>query len=151
MSSRSVLLAVFAAALALSSGVEAQESGPSITVSIDQARILKIEDAAATIVVGNPAIVDVAIHDSKTLILTGRSFGVTNIVVLDTAGEPVLDEMVAVNNVELSSVRVYRQAQRSTYSCSPNCEPSVTIGDAPSGFEAAIGQFAAREARARAD
>ncbi len=150
MPSRPLLLAgLVLALLAVPPRAFAETAAPTITVAMDHARVLKIEDAASTVIIGNPSIVDVSVHDSRTLILTGRSYGVTNLVVLGPSGDPVLDETVAVNAVEISSVRVYRQAERSTYSCSPNCEPTVTIGDASGGFDAAIGQFGAREGRAR--
>lgn len=149
MSPRHLLLAILAL-LAAPGPAHAEASGPGIMVSVDQARVLRIEEAAETIIVGNPGIVDVAIHDASTLILTGRSFGVTNIVVLDAAGEAVIDERVTVNALETGSVRVFRQAQRTTYACSPNCQPTVTVGDAAFGFESAAGQFAARENLARA-
>jgi len=133
----------------LQTAATAQDSSDRITVSIDQARVLKVDDVAETIIIGNPSIVDVSIHDAQTLILTGRSYGVTNLVVLDAAGEAILDENVIVNSVETASVRVYRQAQRSTYSCSPSCEPTVTIGDTDASFGGAASQFGTRESLAR--
>lgn len=150
MSPRLFLFAALASAVpAAQSPAHAQAAGPGLTVSVDQARILRIEHAAETIIVGNPGIVDVAIHDASTLILTGRSFGVTNIVVLDAEGETVIDESVTVNALETASVRIYRQAQRTTYACSPNCQPTVTVGDAGFGFENAAAQFSTRESLAR--
>lgn len=128
---------------------QAQDASGRITVSIDQARVLKVDDVAETIIIGNPSIVDVSIHDAQTLILTGRSYGVTNLVVLDASGDAILDENVVVNSVETASVRVYRQAQRSTYSCSPSCEPTVTIGDTDMTFGGAASQFGTRESLAR--
>ena len=133
----------------LHNAAQAQGSSERITVSIDQARVLKVDAVAETIIIGNPAIVDVAIHDAQTLILTGRSYGVTNLVVLAAAGDAILDENVVVNSVETASVRVYRQAQRSTYSCSPSCEPTVTIGDTDASFGGAASQFGTRESLAR--
>ncbi|MBB3998435.1 pilus assembly protein N-terminal domain-containing protein [Aureimonas pseudogalii] len=114
-------------------------------VAVDHARILKIPSPAATVIIGNPSIVDVAIHDSETLVLTGRSYGVTNVVVIGTGGEVVFDDSVTVTTAEDHSVRVYRQASRSTYSCSPQCEPKVTIGDNQDDFGLAARQFKIRE------
>ncbi|WP_185984696.1 pilus assembly protein N-terminal domain-containing protein [Aureimonas mangrovi] len=140
------------AALLLTASVQANPAfaqDAALSVSIDHAKVLKIDRAAETIIVGNPSIVDVTVHDAHTLVLTGRSYGVTNLVVLDAQGDAVIDEAVSVGSVETASVRVYRQAQRSTYSCSPHCEPTVTIGDSDSAFGAAAGQFGVRESLAR--
>jgi Flp pilus assembly secretin CpaC len=144
---RTAIAALLLATSAQAAPAFAQDA--ALSVSIDHARVLKIDRAAETIIVGNPSIVDVTVHDARTLVLTGRSYGVTNLVVLDAQGDAVIDESVAVGSVETASVRVYRQAQRSTYSCSPHCEPTVTIGDDSFAFEAAASQFGTREGLAR--
>jgi len=121
------------------------ETVGGLDVAVDHARILKIPRAAGTIIIGNPAIVDVTIHDAETLVLTGRSYGMTNVVVLDPGGEVVLDDDVTVTSREDRSVRIYRQAARSTFSCSPRCEPQVTVGDEEESFSRSLGQFKSRE------
>jgi Flp pilus assembly secretin CpaC len=121
----------------------------ALDVEVDHARILKIDRSAGPIVIGNPSIVDVTVHDSHTLVLTGRSYGVTNVVVLDAAGEALLDETVTVGTSELNSVRVYRQAARTTYSCHPGCVPTATVGDTRDSFETAVDQISGRETLAK--
>ncbi len=120
-----------------------------LDVAVDHARIVRIAEAAATIIIGNPAIVDASVHDARTIVLTGRSYGTTNVVVLNADGGVLLDESVTVSSVENHSVRVYRQAARTTYSCLPNCEPRVTIGDEPGAFASAVGQFNQHDAMAK--
>ncbi|MGY6710374.1 MAG: pilus assembly protein N-terminal domain-containing protein, partial [Rhizobiaceae bacterium] len=75
-----------------------------------------------TIIIGNPQIADASVQDSSTIILTGRGFGVTNLVVIDTDGMPLLDEQVIVSRGTANSVRVYRRADVQTLSCTPYCE-----------------------------
>lgn len=122
--------------------------GKVLEVAIDHAQVLKITRRAETIIIGNPSIVDVTVHDSSTLVLTGRSYGVTNLVVLDGEGEPIIDESVTVTSAEEGTVRVYRQAQRVTYACAPQCEPTVTIGDSGDNFQTAVAQYKARQSMA---
>jgi hypothetical protein len=55
-------------------------------------------------------------------VLTGRSFGTTNLVLLDAEGNAIVDERVLVSIDEGNTVRVYRQTSRSVLSCSPSCE-----------------------------
>ena len=95
-----------------------------IQVEMNQAKIVKLARPADTIVVGNPAIADAAVQDASTIILTGKGFGVTNLVVLDGDGNPIVDEQVTVVRQAASSVRVYRRADVQTLSCTPYCESS---------------------------
>jgi len=95
-----------------------------IEVTMNQAKIVKLARAADTIVVGNPAIADASVQDASTIVLTGKGFGVTNLVVLDRDGSPIIDEQVTVVRQNASSVRIYRRSQVQTLSCTPYCESS---------------------------
>jgi predicted aconitase len=57
-------------------------------------------------------------------VLTGKGFGVTNLVVLDQEGRPIVDEQITVVRQDASSVRIYRRAEIQTMSCTPYCESS---------------------------
>ena len=81
---------------------------------MNQAKIVKLARPADTIVVGNPAIADASVQDASTIVLTGKGFGVTNLVVLDVDGNPIVDEQVTVVRQTASSVRVYRRADIQT-------------------------------------
>ena len=132
--SRSYLIAG-AAIAALSVAPAHAQAG--IEVVMNQAKIVKLARAADTIVVGNPAIADAAVQDASTLVLTGKGFGVTNLVVLDQDGAPIIDEQVTVTRGSNSTVRIYRRSQVQTMSCSPYCESSYK-SDAEKASEAAM-------------
>lgn len=125
----------------------ATESG-MFEVSVDHARVIKIDKVAETIIIGNPSIVDVTVHDAETLVLTGRSYGITNLIVIGRDGEAIIDEEVSVRSFEKGSVRIFRQASRTTYACAPECEPTVTIGDNPYSFTSAAEQYDVRQGMA---
>ena len=110
--------ALFAAA------VPAAYADQGIEVTMNQAKILKLSRPADTIVVGNPEIADASVQDASTVVLTGRGFGVTNLVVLDEAGVPIIDEQVTVTRSTASTVRIYRRSSIQTLSCTPYCESS---------------------------
>lgn len=95
-----------------------------IEVTMNQAKIVKLSRAADTIVIGNPEIADASVQDASTIVLTGKGFGVTNLVVLDEAGAPIIDEQVIVARSTASTVRIYRRASVQTMSCTPYCEGS---------------------------
>lgn len=142
------VLAFASAALACLHAAAAAETEKRLEVAIDHARVLKIARRAETIIIGNPSVVDVTVHDSQTLVLTGRSYGITNLVVLDNDGKAILDESVLVTSNEDGTVRIFRQADRVTYACAPQCEPTVTIGDSDYSFSNAAGQFGTRQSMA---
>lgn len=95
-----------------------------IEVIMNQAKIVKLARPADTIVIGNPEIADASVQDAMTIVLTGKGFGVTNIVILDADGAPIVDEQIFVSRGTASSVRVYRRASVQTLSCTPYCEGS---------------------------
>jgi Flp pilus assembly secretin CpaC len=111
---------------------------PGIEVEMNQAKIVKLARPADTIVIGNPAIADASVQDASTIVLTGKGFGVTNLVVLGTDGNPIVDEQVTVVRQTASSVRIYRRAQVQTLSCTPYCEGAYK-SDAERASEAEMG------------
>ncbi len=142
--SKAVLFAIIAAMN--TTFVTSADAGEAVVVTIDRAKVLRISRPADTIIIGNPSIADATIQDQRTLVLTGRSFGVTNIVILDSDGEPIVDETIVVQGHETNTVRIYRRAVRETLACSPVCEPTLTIGDDSTSFQNAAGQIKERNA-----
>ncbi len=116
----------------------------AVIVTVDRAKLFRINKPAATVIIGNPAIADVTVEDERTLVLTGRSFGVTNLMILNEAGELIVDRTIVVRGHEANTVRIYRRSSRETYACAPVCEPTLTIGDNPTTFKAANSQIKAR-------
>ncbi|GAA4127979.1 pilus assembly protein N-terminal domain-containing protein [Aminobacter aganoensis] len=100
------------------------QAGSGIEVTMNQAKIVRLARPADTIVVGNSSIADASVQDASTLVLTGKGFGVTNLVVLDANGTPIVDEQVTVIRHDASSVRIYRRSEIQTLSCTPYCESS---------------------------
>ena len=93
-----------------------------IEVVMNKARIVKLARAADTIVIGNPEIADASVQDATTIVLTGKGFGVTNMVILDAQGQPIVDEDIIVKRGTENTLRIYRRADVQTLSCSPYCE-----------------------------
>ncbi len=122
-----------------------------VIVTVDQAKVFRISRPAATIIIGNPSIVDATIQDEQTLVLTGRSFGITNLIILDDQGDAVIDQSVVVRGSETGTVRIYRGGNnRETLACSPVCEATVTIGDNDSTFGNASSQITSKNALSQA-
>lgn len=128
------LLAGFMAlsALAAASFAKAEEADDYLKLSLDHARVLKLDRPVAKVIIGNDQIADATVADAKTIVLTGRNFGTTNLVLLDADGNAIVDERLLVALDEAKTVRVYRQTDRSVMSCAPNCE-SKTVGGSGAG------------------
>jgi Flp pilus assembly secretin CpaC len=113
------------------SAASAQED--MLRVYMDHARVLKLDRPVSKVIVGNSQVADATVADAKTIVLTGRAFGTTNIVLLDIDGNAILDERILVSIDEGNTVRVFRQTERSVLSCTPNCEQHSQQGGAASG------------------
>lgn len=134
-SHRSLALAAAALIAAFLAG-PADAAEEPISVTIDHAKVMRISRPADVVIIGNPAIADATIQDNQTLIITGRSFGTTNLIVLDAAGQPIADQMLIVGAGNSDVVTVYKRAERQTLSCTPDCSPTLTIGDNTAVFDA---------------
>ncbi len=130
--------------IAAAEAVQADEANPPVIVTVDRAKVFRVSRPAATVIIGNPAIADATVEDEQTLVLTGRSFGVTNLIILDAKGEPIVDQTLVVKGHETNTVRIYRRSQRETMACAPVCEPTLTIGDDSEAFNFASEQITAR-------
>lgn len=100
-----------------------------ISVMMNMARILRIPTAAATVIIGNPGVADVTIQDPLTLVLTGKSYGRTNLIALDQDGNPIADMVIAVTQGNEQLVTVYWGLARTSLDCAPDCQPVMMVGD----------------------
>jgi Flp pilus assembly secretin CpaC len=119
-------LRIWLAVLAIASGAFSQagaaEEQDLLRVFMNHARVLKLDRPVAKVIVGNAQVADATVADATTIVLTGRSFGTTNLVLLDADGNAIADERVLVSIDEGNTVRVFKQTERSVLSCTPNCE-----------------------------
>ena len=136
--------ALVVALIATGSAAAATASDP-IDVTIDFAKVVKLSNPAHTIVVGNPGIADASLGDEQTLVLTGKTAGTTNLIVLDEKGTEILNSMVRVSSDIRQLTTVFYGAQRQTFSCAPVCELVISVGDDPQTFTNATTQIQGRK------
>lgn len=125
----SALFALLLAGGSLAPSLSLAQSYPVIEVKVDRAKVMQVSRPAAMIIIGNPAIADATIKDTQTLIITGKQYGTTNLIVLDAEGEPIADELLNVTAATENSVTVYKGAARQTLNCAPDCQPVFRMGD----------------------
>lgn len=145
----SSLLAVLSLASLIGATSVLAADGAPISVKVNMARILRINSPAATVIIGNPGVADVTIQDPQTLVLTGKSYGQTNMIVLDAMGEPIADTLIEVIQAQADLVTVYMGSARTTLVCSPVCQPTIMLGDDPSFSAQAIASSELVEKAAR--
>jgi hypothetical protein len=140
-------LILLAAAPAL--GTEAAPPATeAVDVVIDHAKVLRLPERTQTVIVGNPIIADVSVQKNGILILTGKSYGRTNLIALDNAGTLIAESMISVQAPSDAVVTVQRGLDRESYSCTPNCQPSLILGDAAKYFSDVGGQAGQRNSLA---
>jgi hypothetical protein len=124
-----IAVLIFATATTISPAPAADPAADRIDVILDQARITKVPDRTTTVVVGNPLIADVSIHAGGIMVVTGKGYGVTNMIAIDRTGRVLGEQLVRVRS-PADNVVVYRGAGvRESYNCAPYCEPRITLGD----------------------
>jgi Flp pilus assembly secretin CpaC len=119
-------------------------SADAIAVVLDQARLVKLPDKVATIVIGNPLIADVTIQGAGIGVITGKGYGVTNFIALDRDGKTLMESSIVVRAATDRVVVMYKGVERETYSCAPDCERRIALGDSQQYFNVTITQTAMR-------
>ena len=123
------------APLAASGTAQATEA---MTVVLDQALVLPLPADVSTIVVGNPAIADATTQNGSLMVVTGKGYGLTNLMMLDAKGRTVAEHLVHVVSPRISTVTVFRGGKamdRLTYACAPRCEGTIVLGDSKDYFD----------------
>ena len=145
---------VFGLVLALAFGLAAllapaRVAAADIQIAIDEAKLVKLPERVATLVIGNPLIADASIQAGGLMVITGKGYGATNMIALDRSGAVLTEQLVEVRGPR-DLVVVYRGTARESHSCTPDCHPRITLGDANPYFAGTLGQTIARNTQTSA-
>jgi Flp pilus assembly secretin CpaC len=120
-------------------------------VAIDQARPLNLSAPAAGVVVGNPSIAGVSLQSDRLLFITGRSYGITNLIVVGANGRPIYESRISVVPDENgSTVMVTRGTSTVRHDCAPVCRRTPDIADDTNAFDEVSKQVATHSGAANA-
>jgi hypothetical protein len=144
---RRLIGALAGALLAAAAATPAQAE--FVTVHVDEARIMKLPERVATIVIGNPLIADATLQSGGILVITGKGYGATNLMALDRTGRVIMEKDIQVKGPAGDHlVVVYKGVARESYSCTPECAPRITLGDDVKFFGDALTQIGTRSGQA---
>ena len=74
------------------------------------------------------------LKNNNTMVITGRSFGQTNLIAIDATGSLIEEEQIQV--LPSKTVLVLQNGSaRVSYACDPTCMPTVQLGDDDKTFK----------------
>lgn len=117
---------------------------PVVTVLVDNAKVIRLPEKTSTIIVGNPIIAEVTPQKNGVLVLTGKSFGSTNLIALDASGGLIAETMIRVEASRDTTITVQRGLERESLSCTPTCQRALQLGDGDDYFKMTTSQADAR-------
>jgi hypothetical protein len=121
--------------LIASQGLASRAHAVDLVVSYDQSQLLRLPRPVASVIIGNPSIADVSVQSGSLLVVTGKTFGVTNIIALDADRNVIQDQRVVVTRDDKRTVKLTKGGAQQSYTCTPYCSPTLTIGDDAAYFE----------------
>jgi hypothetical protein len=105
-------------------------SAESVSVPMDEVRVIAFSNPVTTVYVGNPVIADVTMIDPKHAFLLGKTFGETNVIALGANGKELDNRHVVVFGRRMGAVTLNRGAQTYNYTCTAlHCETQPVPGD----------------------
>lgn len=116
----------------------------TVIVEVDRATLLRLDAPASTLILGNPAIADALVQDRSTVVVTGKSYGSTNLIILDQDGRTIEEKLLQVRAADDGMVTVQRGMFRTSLSCAPNCERTLSVGDTQDEYELLNSQIQSR-------
>lgn len=123
---------VLAAAVTLLAATSA--AAQDIRITVDQAIPLRLAAAAEGVAIGNPTIAGVSVQNDQMLFVTGRNYGVTNLVVVGANGRLLFSGRIVVSPDEgAGTVMVMRGTEMTRLDCSPLCRERADVAGSPGG------------------
>ena len=106
-----------------------------ISVETNKTVPVRVTGSAASIVIGNKNVADVAVHDEHLIFITGKTFGTTNLMIFDKSGKQIMSSDVVVTANASNLVTINRSGASYTYDCAPECRSVTSAGDEETYFE----------------
>jgi hypothetical protein len=99
----------------------------SLGVPLNQSVLVSLPAPAHNVFLGNPIVADVSVADQRHVVVTGKSGGVTNLIVTDQRGRTIFERQIVVGAAAGDRVSLINGGPVVSYACAPVCEQ---VGDA---------------------
>ena len=83
--------------IAASAGPVPAQDRDTLHVEVDKAHLVQLESNAATVMIADPNIADVAVESPRLVFVIGRAVGETSLFILDADGKPMVDATIVVD------------------------------------------------------
>ena len=145
-----IMRAASALAVVIGAAAAAQVA-QALTVPVDESAIVRTTAPIGSVMVSNPSIADVTVVDARRVAVLGRSYGMTNLIVLDRMGRPIMQQRVSVAPAQSGRVSLYRGPLVYNFGCSPRCERTPMPGEEKSVYESFASSYKDYDQRAKSD
>ena len=109
--------------------------GSSVTVKADQATLVALAGEPSTVVIGNALFADVTLKKGM-IVIHGRQFGTTNVIVLDKDNTELANFELHVVRGGSNNLTIYKAGSAFSHVCAPVCESALQVGDNADHFTA---------------
>ncbi len=99
----------------------------SLNIIIDQSARITLPRPVHDVVLGNPNVADITVLDARHLMIIGKAYGVTNLMVTDEGGRTILNRQVSVGSPDTNHVSVWSPLAAGglgvlEYTCAKRCQ-----------------------------
>lgn len=96
-----------------------EETHPPVRLTPDRTEMVSLDEDAGSIIIGNPAHVNILLSNSRTLLLAPRQPGATQFTILNAKGKVVMRRHVIVSGPKENYVRIRRTCAGAGSGCQP--------------------------------
>lgn len=118
----------------------------SLSVPMDEVRMVTFVHPVSTVYIGNPLVADITVIDSRHVFVLGKAFGATNLIALDANGHEIANSPLTVYRRKENIVTLNRGGKQETFACAASrCESAPLPGDDGGVYSAAETQMTQHE------
>lgn len=107
----------------------APAAAETMRIELDHSTRVRLPSPARDVLLANPDVADVTMLDTRNLVILGKAYGMTHLLIVDTAGRTVFDRNLVVSAPMKGQVSLYRGPEQRDYACAPECEVSKRKDD----------------------
>ena len=96
-----------------------QETHPPVRLTPEKTEIIKLDEDANSIIIGNPAHLNVLLDNPRVLLLAARQPGATQLTVTNMAGKVIMQRHVIVSGPKEDYIRIRRSCINGRGGCQP--------------------------------